>query len=307
MSNNTTCMEMKRQLNMDILADWLKVGTMLMVSRFLEIQQTGASFQDPRWVQASLFTLLGFTTYHLVTKQVLPLTHPNPQIRTVLETVLKVGTMLVVSRLLARGSVTDQRWLRSTAFTLAGFATYDLVTHRAVPQGLTPAYRETAVDALKFGTMFAVSRALAGGDLTDEQWLRSSLYTIVGFAAYNLVGKQLFANILNMFNKSNVRAGVGELAGTVGSFAGEFVEDVGDLASDVVQDVGGVARTAAGVIPMGLVYGKPRPVGLGVEDEPEEELGHVMEEVGVEEGGMEEETQVSPSSEEVGGSCYAAF
>ncbi len=194
------CVEMKRQLNQDILADWLKVGTMMVVSRLLETRNVN-KLQDKKWLETSLFTLLGFTAYHIVTKRVVTMEHTNEVVQRVLNTSLKVGTMLVVSRVLAQGSVTDEKWIRSSAYTLAGFAAYDVVTNRLVPQNLSGGMKATAQDAVNFGTMFVVSRMLEGGSLSDEKWIRSSLYTIAGFAAYNLVGQYLVGNVQDVVSR----------------------------------------------------------------------------------------------------------
>ena len=116
----------RAQLNMDILNDWLKVGTMLIVSRLLEVRQDETvQFAERRWLEGALFTLLGFTTYHIVTKQYVTLTHSNEVIRSIINTTLEVGTMLFVSRVLA-GQSLDQNWLRSSLYTIAGFAAFPL-------------------------------------------------------------------------------------------------------------------------------------------------------------------------------------
>ena len=200
----SNCLEMKKQLNLDILNEWLKTGTMMLVARFLEIQQKGGDFADKKWVEESLFTLLGFTTYHIITKQFFPLIHPNHIIKNVINTWLRAGTMMVVSRLLAKKSVTDENWLRSSMYTLLGFTAYDVFTHKFVPKQLEGGYKATAQDAMAFGTMFVVSRMLEGQPLDDENWIKSSLYTIVGFAAYDLVGQYLFSGLLNRFKSDDM-------------------------------------------------------------------------------------------------------
>jgi hypothetical protein len=193
------CIDMKSQLNLDILHEWLKVGTMFLVSRLLETQQNNTPFADQKWIESSIFTLLGFTTYHIVTKRFVQIDNANPIIQNVINTVLKIGTMLVVSRLLSRQSITDEKWIRSSLYTLVGFSAYDAFTHKLVPSELEGDYRVAANDAMNFGTMFVVSRLLEGGSLSDEKWIKSSLYTIAGFVAYDLIGKNLYSKVLSNY------------------------------------------------------------------------------------------------------------
>lgn len=231
----TDCVELRKQLNLDILNDWVQVGTMLLVSRFLTVQDSGAQFADRRWMEQALFTLLGFTAYHLVTRQVSPLSHPNMIVQSVIDDWLKVGTMLVVSRLLAGGSVTDQRWLQSSLYTLLGFTAFDVVTHKFVPQ--TERYQGVMQDTFKHGTMMVVSQLLAGGSLEDQQWQRGSLYTLIGFAAYRLVTKHLVTNIVKTVYTTGVN-----VATTAVDYAGDALEDVIDATSGVRQNVVGMVQ-----------------------------------------------------------------
>lgn len=170
----------------DIVADWAKVGTMLAVSHML----AGGNLQDPMWQQASLFTLLGFTAFHLSTRQLVDTTQFG-EYKPIADDIVKVGTMMAVSRLLAGGDLTDQNWMMASGYTLAGFAAYNLVTSKFI-QGsqIAPDCKGIALtidDAAKFGTMFVVSQLLSGGSLQDPEWQMSSLYTMLGFAAFNLV------------------------------------------------------------------------------------------------------------------------
>jgi uncharacterized membrane protein len=182
------CLNLTKVLDQAVVNDWLRFGTMLVVSRFLEIQNKGGDFTDQKWVQSSLFTLLGFTTYHLVTKNVVQINYPNANMQNAINTVLKVGTMLTVSRVLS-GQPLDEAWLRSSMYTLVGFSTYDLFTYQLVPQGLSNGYQQAADAIFQMTTVFVVSRLLEEKSLEDEAWIRSSLYTIIGFISYDLVGQ----------------------------------------------------------------------------------------------------------------------
>lgn len=169
-----------------ILNDWMKVGTMMVVSRIL----SGEGLQDPAWQRASLYTLLGFTAYHLFTNKFISTDGLDPMYKPIADDWLKVGTMLIVSRLLSGGSLYDRAWQMSSLYTLLGFTAYNLLTNKMV-QGENysenPAVVSSINDWAKVGTMLIVSRLLSGGDVRDNAWIRSSLGTLLGFTAYNFL------------------------------------------------------------------------------------------------------------------------
>ena len=170
------------------LKDLAKVGTMLVVSRLF----AGENLQGQAWQRASLFTLLGFTAYNLLTQYFLN-TEQFGTYKAIADDWLKVGTMLVVSRLLS-GQPLDQAWQRATLYTLLGFTAYQLFTKNFVKgadvSGV-PEIQATVNDWAKAGTMLAVSHLLGGGSLQDRAWQRASLGTLLGFTAYNLFVKNL--------------------------------------------------------------------------------------------------------------------
>lgn len=169
----------------DILADWAKVGTMLVVSRLI----SGESIQDQDWIRASLFTLVGFTMYHVLTRNVVD-TERFGEYKPIADDWMKVGTMMVVSRLLSGQSLQDPAWLQASLFTLLGFTAYNLLTSKVIKGenvSQHPAVVATVNDWAKVGTMLVVSRLLAGGSLTDQAWARGGLATLLGFTAYNVV------------------------------------------------------------------------------------------------------------------------
>jgi len=169
----------------NITLDWAKVGTMLTVSHLL----SGGSVNDPEWIKSSLFTLLGFSAYEGLVSKFVNASMFGEKYEPLVHTVLKVLTMLVVSRLLAGGSLTDQDWIKSSLFTIAGFAVYVLFIHRRLTGHQftdNPDLANSLDDAVNFGTMFLVSRTLSGQSLSDRSWVLDSLYTIAGFAVYDL-------------------------------------------------------------------------------------------------------------------------
>lgn len=107
---------------------WLKFGTMFVVSRLL----SGQPLNDQKWMMATLYSLVGFTVFALGTRKFMPQV-ADPVMQGVVFDWFEVGTMLVVSQLLA-GKPLDQAWMQESLFTLLGFNAYRVATHRLVPQ-----------------------------------------------------------------------------------------------------------------------------------------------------------------------------
>ena len=172
----------------DILGDIGKVSTMLGVSRLFGKE----SLQDPEWRKSSLYTLLGFTAYHVLTKGLFSTENiQNPTHRAIANDWIKVGTVMVISRILS-GQPLNQEWLRSSLYTLLGFTAYNLFTKNLISGEKvsdTPGIQTTVNDIVKFSTMFIVSQLLSGGSLVDPAWQKASLGTLLGFAVYNLLVK----------------------------------------------------------------------------------------------------------------------
>lgn len=164
-----------------LVTDWLKFSTMFVVSRLL----AGAPLDDNSWIMSCLYTLLGFTAYHIVVKKVVP-NNLGGVMAKVMNTWLKVGTMLIVSRLLS-GEPLNEKWMMSSVFTILGFNAYDVIVSDLVPASITPnGMVNSAIDsAVNVLTMSVVSRLLSGEPL-NEKWWMGTVYTLVGFATYDL-------------------------------------------------------------------------------------------------------------------------
>lgn len=178
----------------DIATDWFKVGTMLSVSHMLG----GGSILDGNWQANSLYTLLGFTSYHLSSRNFID-TSIFGKYKSMADTLVKVSTMLLVSRLLARGNPFDRKWVMASMLTLIGFAVYELVTKHYVQgndmsdhKGLAGAVDDWA----NFGTMFVISRLLSCESLLDAGWASSSIAQLVGFTAFHMVTKHALNRIV---------------------------------------------------------------------------------------------------------------
>jgi len=165
-----------------LVIDWVKFSTMFVVSRLL----AGGALDDQSWMMASLYTLIGFSAYHIVVKKTITNGMENDAMKRAMDTVLKVGTMLVVSRLLS-GEPLDEKWMMSSLYTILGFNAYDILVQDIVPSNLTEntSINNAINEIVQVGTMSVVSRLLAGGAL-DEKWMMGTLYTLAGFTAYNV-------------------------------------------------------------------------------------------------------------------------
>jgi hypothetical protein len=169
----------------DIVVDWAKVGTMMLVSRFL----SGASFSDSKWQMGALFTILGFTVYQMSTRHLTPEGLTGTK-KLVVDDLNKVGTMLVASHLMGGGSLTDPSWLAGAIATLIGFVIYDIITAKYI-QGDKLSYNSKVAGSIddwaKFGTMFLVSRLVGCESLLDPQWAAGAFNVLIGFTGYNVV------------------------------------------------------------------------------------------------------------------------
>lgn len=173
----------------DIVTDWLKVGTMMAVSRWL----SGQSLMDRSWQTASLHTLLGFTSYHLSTRNVVN-TEATGEFKPIADDWVKVGTMMIVSRLLSGGNLMDQQWIFGCIATLVGFTVYHIVTSKYIKGSdmATNDHVQMAIDDVaKVGTMLLVSRLMTCQSVFDSTWASGSLATLVGFVAFDLVTSHL--------------------------------------------------------------------------------------------------------------------
>jgi hypothetical protein len=180
----------------DVATDWMKVGTMLSVSQWLK----GGSLSDGDWVFTSLFTLLGFTVYQVVTRALLTPPNLKGTSASIADDTLKFGTMFLVSRLASAQSPFDSKWLIGCLGTLIGFAVYNLIVAKYVKgDQLTynPKLQMVIDDWAKVGTMLVVARMVAAGGLFDSKWAMESLSVILGFSTYDLVTSHLLDKMVH--------------------------------------------------------------------------------------------------------------
>ena len=167
--------------------DWYKFGVAFIVARLLTNQSLeGLANKD--WAINTLLVLLGFTAYRLLTVRLVDTKNvSNMKMRNALDDVLKFGTMMVVSRLLAGKSLNDKAWMKTSAMVLAGFVVFDLGTVKATEYvSGSEKVKMAAFDAIKFGTMYGVSRYLEAGNFTREWAIESGAF-IAGLVGFDLL------------------------------------------------------------------------------------------------------------------------
>lgn len=175
--------------------DFMKNGTMFVVSRML----SGKPMSDVSWQSSTLYSLLGFVSYHFSTKYIS--VGLSGLAKTIYDMWAKWGTMLVVARLLSGASLLDTKWIASTLFVLIGYTVYYLFIYRYV-QGKDVTtnidLQDSIDDTLMNGTMLIVSQLLSGGSITDPLWIRSTIEILIGYTAYDVGTTHIFSKIYNI-------------------------------------------------------------------------------------------------------------
>lgn len=163
-----------------MIENLLKVGTMLAVSALIKKEKV--------LQKDSLYVLLGFAAYHLVSKRMTPRVG-DYRVDKVISTTVKVGTMMVVSTLLA-GKKVDKKLVMGVAATVAGFSVYDLLVSKFVPSIPHPIVRSIVTDAIVVVTM-SVVKDLALGKKVNKATVLATIPTIAGFAVYDIVAPMI--------------------------------------------------------------------------------------------------------------------
>lgn len=177
----------------DILTDWTKNSTMFIVARWL----SGESLADRAWQMSTLYTLLGFTTYQLGSRNIFN-TESLGQYKSAADDWLKFGTMFIVSRILSGGNLFDMAWITASIATLVGFTVYELIVSKYAKGAELSHHDNVATsidDSLKWATMFLVARLVTCQSVLDPAWAASSIATIVGFVTYDLTLSDLVDKI----------------------------------------------------------------------------------------------------------------
>ena len=108
--------------------------------------------------------------------------------------VIKVTVMSVVSGYLSGKNLMDQAWQMNLAYTLMGFALFELVLAKHVKASMFKEHTDMVRDLAKVATMLVTVRVMTTQDVNsvmDQNWMMGSAMTLAGFAAYHLVTKRL--------------------------------------------------------------------------------------------------------------------
>ena len=108
--------------------------------------------------------------------------------------VVKVTVMSVVSGYLSGKDLMDQKWQMNLAFTLLGFAIFELILAKHITKSVFKEHLDMVKDLAKVSTMLITVKFMTTqniNSLMDEKWLLGSAITLAGFAAYHLVTKKL--------------------------------------------------------------------------------------------------------------------
>ncbi len=155
----------------------LKFATMLTVSK-------AVSLQDAKFMTSTIATLVGFTVYHLVTKKIqLPII--NPDLKRVSETWMKVGTMMLVSRLYQGGKITNE-FLTDASMTLIGFNVADIIVPRFLPTFQSKLVQNIVTD-VAIVMISTVSKALLTKQRLSKELFMGAMWTLSGFILYDLI------------------------------------------------------------------------------------------------------------------------
>jgi hypothetical protein len=131
--------------------------------------------------------------FHLTTRHLIDTTRAG-EYKPIADDFVKVGTVMIVSRLLSGGSFLDKSWIYSSILTLVGFAIYHLTVAKYV-QGKELTYNKPLQNVIddwaKVGTMLVGSRLLGCESVFDPEWAKSSIATLMGFTTYDLAVSRL--------------------------------------------------------------------------------------------------------------------
>ena len=176
----------------DITYDTIKWAMMFIISKWI----SGGSLTDKAWQTASMYTILGFATYNVSTRNLVETGKGTTKL--ILDDWVKNGTMFITARLLSGESLMDRAWIYSTLATLVGFTIYDMITIKYV-KGDRLTYntgiQNTIDDWMKFGTMFLVARLLSCESFFDPAWVTGCIGMLVGFTVFDVTLSPLISQM----------------------------------------------------------------------------------------------------------------
>ncbi len=138
------------------------------------------------WAISALLVIVGFATYWLIVRKVIREEQfVSGDLRVALNTILYFGTMLVVSRLLARRPL-NQEWMKSALYMILGFISYDVVVRKFVKPAIDTKAGRVINDTLRWTVMFALATWLA--DRHYDRFFYKELFSVlIGLGLFNAV------------------------------------------------------------------------------------------------------------------------
>ena len=170
----------------EFVVDILKYGTMFTITRMINI----GSIFDQEWLIYIIYFITGISIYHLITKKIIKNNFKNEIYRKLTKTWLKMGTILLFSKLLS-GNQLNKEWIISSiciiiAFNLADiisyFIPYDYIENKNI--------RICTIDTVEISIISFFSSYLIGKEI-NIKWFQITLYTIIGFIFYDLYTSQI--------------------------------------------------------------------------------------------------------------------
>ena len=172
----------------EIVYDTIKWAIMFVIS----IWVSGGTLADKAWQLSSLYTILGFLTYNISTRNFLaPMkgSKDSSAVKLVVDDWMKFGTMFITARALSGESLLNHNWIYGVLATMVGYTIYDVLTVKFA-KGNQLTYKvglQNAIDDwMKFGTMFIVARLLSCDSFFDPKWAASCIGMLVGFTVFDV-------------------------------------------------------------------------------------------------------------------------
>jgi len=102
--------------------------------------------------------------------------------------VSRVATALITQRLFQKKPLNEQVWIVSTALTILGFVSYQLLINSWFDTSkLAEGSSKQAIDdILKFSTMYFITRLLSGQSLSDPEWIKDTGLFVGSIVLYDV-------------------------------------------------------------------------------------------------------------------------
>lgn len=150
-------------------------------------------------IKVSILSMIGVIIYtHIICSIIDTETIQHDNIKMFADDILKFGTLFIFMRLLSGESLSDPIWIAEIFYTFIGFFVYDFIllnlinTH--IPKKnnkLSIKARQSFGDAIKFLTMFVISRYISGKEFTS-QWIFNVTGFILGVISYDLLLSDIY-------------------------------------------------------------------------------------------------------------------